>query len=109
MPQAIVYFSSCSFAELNSQHHDVAEQISDCEQSLQTDEAYKSNEDFKDIQGQLQSMKPLMVQANESNVELHRHMACIIEHVKLLHSPLDQLEQALPVIPELDGQCSCLF
>lgn len=82
----------------------MTEQISECEQSLeQTDEIYKSNDAYKDIQSQVQSMKPLMVQANESNVELHRHMTSIIEHVKLIHSPLDHLEQTLPVIAELDG------
>jgi hypothetical protein len=44
-----------------------------------------------------------MLQANESNTELHRHMTTIIEHLKILQSPLEQLEKTLPIITELDG------
>lgn len=46
----------------------------------------------------------MMLQANDSNMELHRHMTTIIEHLKILNSPLEQLEKTLPVITELDGR-----
>ena len=45
----------------------------------------------------------MMLQANDSNIELHRHMKTIIEHLKILNLPLDQLEKTLPIITELDG------
>jgi len=45
-----------------------------------------------------------MLQANDSNIELHRHMTTIIEHLKVLNSPLEQLEKTLPIITELDGR-----
>jgi hypothetical protein len=44
-----------------------------------------------------------MLQANESNIELHRHMTTIIEHLKSLTLPIDQLEKSLPIIIEFDG------
>ena len=46
----------------------------------------------------------MLLQANESNIELHRHMTTIIDHLKILQSPLEQLEKTLPVITELDGR-----
>ncbi len=46
----------------------------------------------------------MMLQANESNIELHRHMTIIIDHLKILNSSLEQLEKTLPVITELDGR-----
>lgn len=45
----------------------------------------------------------MLVQANDSNIELHRHMTRIIDHIKILSSSLEQLEKTLPVINELDG------
>jgi hypothetical protein len=45
-----------------------------------------------------------MLQANESNTGLHRHMTTIIEHIKILNLPLEQLEKTLPIISELDGR-----
>jgi len=44
-----------------------------------------------------------MLQANESNTELHRHMSTMIEHLKILNLPIEQIEKSLPIIPELDG------
>lgn len=46
----------------------------------------------------------MMLQANESNTELHRHMTTIIEHLKILNLPIEQLEKSLSVIAELDGR-----
>jgi hypothetical protein len=46
----------------------------------------------------------MMLQANDSNIELHRHMTTIIEHLKILNSPLEQLEKTLPIITEIDGR-----
>lgn len=45
-----------------------------------------------------------MLQADESNTELHRHMTTIIEHLKILNLSLEQIEKSLPTIPELDGK-----
>ncbi|CAF4450892.1 unnamed protein product, partial [Adineta steineri] len=91
---------------LNSQHHDVAEQIDEFEQSLktleETNDSIKSTKEFKDLQPNLKTTRDMMLQANESNIELHRHMTTIIEHLKILQSPLEQLEKTLPVITELD-------
>jgi len=46
----------------------------------------------------------MMLQANDSNMELHRHMTTLIEHLKILNLPLEQLEKTLPIIIELDGR-----
>ena len=51
----------------------------------------------------LKTIRDMMVQANESNIGLHRHMTTIIDHIKVLQSPLEQLEKSLPTITELDG------
>ncbi|CAF0888609.1 unnamed protein product [Adineta steineri] len=94
--------------QLNSQHHDVAEQIDEFEQSLktleETNDSIKSTKEFKDLQPNLKTTRDMMLQANESNIELHRHMTTIIEHLKILQSPLEQLEKTLPVITELDDE-----
>jgi hypothetical protein len=57
----------------------------------------------KDLQINLKIIREMMLQANESNTELHRHMTKIIEHLKILNLLPEQLEKTLPVIPELDG------
>jgi hypothetical protein len=57
----------------------------------------------KDLQINLKTIREMMLQANESNTELHRHMTKIIEHLKILNLLPEQLEKTLPVIPELDG------
>ena len=46
----------------------------------------------------------MMSQANDSNIELHRHMTSIIDHLKILSSTPDQLEKSLPVMMELNGK-----
>ncbi len=46
----------------------------------------------------------MMLQAEPSNTELHRHMTTIIEHFKILNSSIDQVEKTLPVIAEFDGR-----
>lgn len=62
------------------------------------------NEDSKEIETDLKNLKDLLAQANETNVELRRHVTKIFEHLKILHSPLEQLERTLPTINELDGK-----
>ncbi len=91
------------YIELNSQHHDVTEQINDFDQLLQTSEGNK------DLQLNLKTIREMMLQATESNTELHRQMTIIIEHLKILYSPLEQLEKTLPKIIELDGIQNFVF
>ncbi|CAF3555017.1 unnamed protein product, partial [Rotaria sp. Silwood2] len=93
---------------LNSQHLDITEQINEFEQLLQSFEenngAIKSNKEFKDLQINLKTIREMMLQANENNTELHQHMTTIIEHLKILNLPLEQLEKTLPIITELDDE-----
>ena len=91
--------------ELNSQHHEVNEQVNEFEQVLTNlEDDFKSNKEFQELQSNSKNIRDMMVQANESNVELHRHMTTIIDHLKILNAPLDQLEKNLPIITELDGK-----
>ncbi|CAF1254501.1 unnamed protein product [Rotaria sordida] len=94
--------------QLNSQHHDITEQINEFEQLLQAleenNDAVKSNKEFKDLQINLKTIRDMMLQANENNTELHQHMTTIIEHLKILNLPLEQLEKTLPIITELDDE-----
>ncbi|CAF4212639.1 unnamed protein product, partial [Rotaria sp. Silwood2] len=96
--------------QLNSQHHEVTEQVDEFEQSLKTfeenNDSIKSNKEYKDLQLNLKTIRDMMLQANESNIELHRHMTTIIEHLKILNSPLEQIEKTLPVITELDDEAN---
>jgi predicted nucleic acid-binding Zn-ribbon protein len=86
----------------------VTEQVNEFDQSLKTLEenfdSIKTNKEFKDLQLNLKTIREMMLQANDSNIELHRHMTTIIEHFKILNSPLEQLEKTLPIITELDGR-----
>ncbi len=99
--------SDLLYLELDSHHHDVTEQITEFERLLQTLEetngSIKSNNEFKDLQINLKSLREMMLQANESNTELHRHMSTTIEHLKILNLPIEQIEKSLPIIPELNG------
>lgn len=92
---------------MNSQHHEVTEQVNEFEELLKNSEenndSLRSNKEFKDLQVNLKSIRDMLVQANDSNIELHRHMTRIIDHIKILSSSLEQLEKTLPVINELDG------
>ncbi|CAF1159923.1 unnamed protein product [Rotaria sp. Silwood1] len=94
--------------QLNSQHHDVTEQVDEFEQLLKifedNNDIIKTNKEYKDLKLNLKSIHDMMLQANESNIELHRHMTTIIEHLKILNSSLEQLEKTLPVITELDDE-----
>ncbi|CAF4180831.1 unnamed protein product [Rotaria sp. Silwood2] len=94
--------------QLNSQHLDITEQINEFEQLLQSfeenNESIKSNKEFKDLQINLKTIREMMLQANENNTELHQHMTTIIEHLKILNLPLEQLEKTLPIITELDDE-----
>jgi len=96
------------YLELNSQYHDAIEQINEFDQSLQTleenNDSIKSNKEYKDLQLNLKTIREMMLQANESNIGLHRHMTTIMEHIKILNLPLEQLEKTLPIISELDGR-----
>jgi hypothetical protein len=86
----------------------VTEQVNEFDQSLKTLEenfdSIKTNKEFKDLQLNLKTIREMMLQANDSNIELHRHMTTIIEHFKILNSSLEQLEKTLPIITELDGR-----
>lgn len=99
---------TCFFVEINSQHHDVSAQLTELEQSIEAIEKanvfIKTNKDHKDLQTNLKNIRDMMSQANDSNIELHRHMTSIIEHLKILGSTPDQLEKSLPVMMELNGK-----
>lgn len=105
----LIEYSSC-LSELNSEHHEVTEQVNEFEQTLKTLDSIKSNKEYQELQSSLKTIRDMMVQANDSNIELHRHMTTIIDHLKILNAPLDQLEKNLPMITELDGreQMRCL-
>lgn len=45
----------------------------------------------------------MISQAHDSNLELNQHVTTIIEHIKILSSPVEQLEKTLPIITEIDG------
>ncbi|CAF1230111.1 unnamed protein product [Rotaria magnacalcarata] len=96
--------------QLNSQHHEVAEQVNEFEESLktleETNDSIKSNKEYKDLQLNLKNVRDMMVKANESNIELHRHMTNKVDHLKILISPLEQLEKTLPIINELDDEAN---
>ena len=94
------FFSSS--AELNSQHHDVLEEMNDLDEALRTFD--ESNKEAKEMKTNVKTIGEMMNQANENNLQLHRRMSGIIEHMKILHGPLEQLEKSLPTIPELDGR-----
>lgn len=66
-------------------------------------DSIKLNKEFKDLQINLKNLREMMLQANESNTELHRHMSTIIEHLKILNSPIEQVEKSLPIVTELNG------
>jgi len=69
----------------------------------ENNDSIKSNKEYKDLQINLKTIREMMLQANESNTELHRHMTTIIEHLKILNSSIEKLEKTLPIITELDG------
>ncbi|CAF3354792.1 unnamed protein product [Rotaria socialis] len=96
--------------QLNSQHHEVAEQVNEFEESLktleETNDSIKSNKEYKDLQLNLKNVRDMMIKANESNIELHRHMTNKVHHLKILISPLEQLEKTLPIINELDDEAN---
>jgi hypothetical protein len=71
-------------------------------------DSMKSNKEYKDLQLNLKTIRDMMLQANDSNIELHRHMTTIIEHLKILNS-LEQLEKTLPIINELNGKKKFCF
>ncbi|CAF4239921.1 unnamed protein product, partial [Rotaria sordida] len=96
--------------KLNSQHHEVTEQVDEFEQLLkifeENNDSIKSNKEYKDLELNLKTIRDMMLQANESNIELHRHMTTIIDHLKILNLPLEQLEKTLPIITELDDEAN---
>jgi chromosome segregation ATPase len=93
--------------ELNSQHHDVTDQANDLNELIETmeedNEPLKSNKELKDIIAGLTNIRENMSKAHANDVELHRRMTLIMDHLKMLQGPLDQLERTLPAIGELDG------
>ena len=92
---------------INSRHCDATSQIGELEQSLQAigqdQNVHQVSTDADDVRVQLQAISNLVSKANERNVELHQRMLTMIEHFKVLRSP-SQLQQALPVLTELDGR-----
>ncbi|CAF1153019.1 unnamed protein product [Adineta ricciae] len=94
--------------QINSQHHDVNAQLTELEQSIEAIEKVnvfiKTNKDYKDLQMNLKNIRGMMSQANDSNIELHRHMTAIIDHLKILGSTPDQLEKSLPMMMELNDE-----
>ncbi|CAF0803217.1 unnamed protein product [Didymodactylos carnosus] len=95
--------------QLNSQHHDLEEQVEEFNQELKIfiengNDAVKQNKELKSLQSNLKTTIESLSRANENDVELHKRMVTISQHLKLLGSPLDQLEKTLPVITELHGK-----
>ncbi|CAF1156375.1 unnamed protein product [Rotaria sp. Silwood1] len=94
--------------QLNSQHHDITEQINEFEQLLrifeENNEIIKSNKEYKDLQINLKTIHEMILEANENNIELHQHIITIIEHIKILNLPYEQLEKTLPLITEFDDE-----
>lgn len=89
---------------MNSQHHEVTEQIEDLQQALTTIEQIEpTHRELTDLKSNIESVQQMMLQANENNVELHRHMTILVEHLKILSSPLAEMEKSLPIITELEG------
>lgn len=105
--------SYIKFLEVNSQHHDVTSQLDEFEQALtnleEKNDSVKSDKEYKDLQVNLKTIRDMMVQANESNIGLHRHMTTIIDHLKILQLPMEQLEKTLPIITEFDGMKVVVF
>ena len=93
--------------ELKDHHDDLNGQILQFEQTLRTVEdaipAYASKEEYRDLQNNLRTIREMIVQADTSNTELHRHTTTILEHLNILTSPLEDLEKTLPIISELNG------
>jgi len=85
----------------------VTDQVNEFDETLksleQVNPSIKTNKDYKDLESNCKSIRDMLTQANESNIELHRHMTTILDHLKILQSPLEQLEKTLPIITELDG------
>jgi hypothetical protein len=93
------------YTELNSQHHDLDEYMNECRQLVDIlHQTYPMLNLTNDINVQLQVTSQFMIQAHESNIELHRHMTRIIEHLKLLHLSTEQFEQELPMITAFNGR-----
>ncbi|CAF0965313.1 unnamed protein product [Adineta ricciae] len=96
--------------QVNSQHHDVTGQLDEFEQALtnlaEKNDSVKSDKEFKDFQTNLKTIRDMMIQANESNIGLHRHMTTIIDHLKILQLPMEQLEKTLPIITEFDDEAN---
>ncbi|CAF4138483.1 unnamed protein product [Rotaria magnacalcarata] len=94
--------------ELDSQRYAVTEQTNEFEQLLETleqdNDSMKSDKEYKDLQANLRTIREMLLQANESSTALQQHMTTIIEHLKILNSPLEQIEKTLPTIAELDDE-----
>ncbi|CAF5198675.1 unnamed protein product, partial [Rotaria magnacalcarata] len=92
--------------KLDSQRYAVTEQTNEFEQLLETleqdNDSMKSDKEYKDLQANLRTIREMLLQANESSTALQQHMTTIIEHLKILNSPLEQIEKTLPTIAELD-------
>ena len=93
---------------MNSQHHDIVDNIGECQEFLvnlrKNAQFSSSSTELKDIENEIESLGQLMLKANETNTDLHRHMTIIIEHLNLLHSPMEKIEENLPKIIEIDGK-----
>ncbi|CAF5085698.1 unnamed protein product, partial [Rotaria magnacalcarata] len=93
---------------LDSQRYAVTEQTNEFEQLLETleqdNDSMKSDKEYKDLQANLRTIREMLLQANESSTALQQHMTTIIEHLKILNSPLEQIEKTLPTIAELDDE-----
>ena len=93
------------FLELHSQHHEVSEQVNDLEQDLKLfEDTDPTNNDVKELKLKLQNIHQIVIEANESNVNLHQRMVKVMEHLKILSSPLNELEKSLPTIAEIEGK-----
>ncbi|CAF0735791.1 unnamed protein product [Adineta steineri] len=94
--------------ELNSHHCNVTEQITNIEPLLQTFEltnnSIKSNKEYQDLQNNVKNIHEMMLQANESNTELHRYMTTMMEHLKILNLPIEEIEKSLPTITEFNDE-----
>lgn len=83
-------------------------EISDFEQLLEHFQDYnddmRSNKEFKDLQTSVQTIRKIVVKTNENKPELYQLMTIMLEQLKILSLPIEQLEKTLPIITELDGR-----
>lgn len=92
---------------MNNRHHEIVEQLTKLKiflENLRTNFPNSStNDEFVQIEQQIEYFSKLMLRANETNFDLQRHAAAALDNLALLQAPLENVEQTLPKIIELEG------